>query len=116
MSESRIAFVTGGGGGIGSAICRSLAKEGHRVAVADIDLEAAQRVAQEIGCSAVEFDVTSSESVAAAIAKVEGDLGPVDILVNCAGWDRLKPFVEHLQGNRTGDFRAFLSDRYGVVG
>lgn len=94
MSESRVALVTGGGGGIGGAICRSLAKEGHRVAVADISASSAESIAKEIGGLAVELDVTSLESIDAAIANVESELGPVEILVNCAGWDDFKPFLE----------------------
>ena len=89
----RIAFVTGGGGGIGGAICRSLADAGRRVAVADLSLADAQRVADEIQGLAVEIDVTKPDSVAAAVAQTEQDLGPIDIVVNCAGWDEFKPFT-----------------------
>lgn len=94
MSEPRTAFVTGGGGGIGGAICRSLAQAGARVAVADLVPEPAEKVAADIGGLAVELDVTQPDSVSAAVAKTENELGPVDILVNCAGWDELMPFVE----------------------
>jgi 2-hydroxycyclohexanecarboxyl-CoA dehydrogenase len=94
MSDQRIAFVTGGGGGIGGAICRALADAGCRVAVADLSLPDAQKVADEIDGLAVELDVTKPESVAAAIARTERELDPVDILVNCAGWDEFKPFTE----------------------
>ena len=94
MSDGRVAFVTGGGGGIGGAICRSLAEAGHRVAVADVVLENAQSIAEEISGLAVTLDVTDSESVARAIAETESALGPIEILVNCAGWDDFIPFVE----------------------
>lgn len=94
MSDQRIAFVTGGGGGIGGAICRSLAGAGRRVAVADLSLADAQRVAGEIEGLAVEIDVTRPDSVAAAVTQTEQDLGPIDIVVNCAGWDEFKPFTE----------------------
>jgi len=94
MSDQRIAFVTGGGGGIGGAICRALADAGRRVAVADLSLADAQRVAEEIQGLAIELDVTRPDSVAAAVARTEQDLGPIDILVNCAGWDEFKPFTE----------------------
>jgi len=93
MSE-RVAFVTGGGGGIGGAVCRALARGGHRVGVADLDLRHAQEVAQAIDGAAVELDVTDLESVGVAVAAVADQLGPVDILVNCAGWDELRPFLE----------------------
>lgn len=94
MSETRVAFVTGGGGGIGSAICRALADAGCRVAAADLDARTAQQTAKEVGGLAVQVDVTDSSSVAAAIGRTEEELGPVDILVNCAGWDDMKPFTE----------------------
>jgi 2-hydroxycyclohexanecarboxyl-CoA dehydrogenase len=86
--------VTGGGGGIGGAICRALASLDRRVAVADLSLADAQRVAEEIKGLAVELDVAKPDSVAAAVAQTERDLGPIDIVVNCAGWDEFKPFTE----------------------
>lgn len=92
MSEQRVAFVTGGAGGIGSAICNALAAAGHNVVVADqADSES---VAKRIGGLAVELDVTSAASVAAATERAVGHFGQVDILVNCAGWDDFMPFLE----------------------
>lgn len=94
MGDARVAFVTGGGGGIGGAICRSLAADGHSVTVADLSLDAAQGVALEIGGIGVELDVANADSVTDAIEKTVSELGPVDIAVNCAGWDEFKKFVE----------------------
>ena len=94
MGEKRTAFVTGGGGGIGRAICESLAAAGRRVAVADLAVDRAQAVADGIDGLAVELDVTQPESVESAVARAVEELGPIDILVNCAGWDEFKPFVE----------------------
>ena len=94
MSETRIAFVTGGGGGIGRAICSALAGAGHRVAAADLAAEAAQEVAKSVDGLGVELDVTEPESVAAAVAEVQRELGPIDICVNCAGWDLFIPFLD----------------------
>ncbi len=90
----RVAFVTGGGGGIGGAICRSLAASGDRVAVADLNLDGARAVADACGGRAVALDVADPESLEAAAAEVEAHLGAVDVLVNCAGWERFMPFVE----------------------
>lgn len=89
----RTAFVTGGGGGIGSAICHALAANGHRVAVADLNLTNAQQVATALGGFAVELDVTSPDSVTKAMTTAVAALGPIEICVNCAGWDELRPFL-----------------------
>ncbi len=92
-------IVTGGGGGIGGAACRRFAKEGGKVAVFDMNMEAAERVAAGIvaeGGRAVAFhcDITNRTGVDAAVAATEGQLGPIDVLVNNAGWDIFKPFTK----------------------
>ncbi len=92
--SGRVAFVTGGGGGIGGAICRGLAEAGHRVAVADVVEGRAQDVAREIDGLGVELDVTNPQSVAAAVADTTEAFGPIEICVNCAGWDELRPFLD----------------------
>jgi NAD(P)-dependent dehydrogenase (short-subunit alcohol dehydrogenase family) len=76
--------VTGGASGIGAATCRRLAAEGARVAVTDVNIEGAHEVAGEIDGAAFELDVRSTDSVKAAVEGAEGELGPVDILVNNA--------------------------------
>jgi NAD(P)-dependent dehydrogenase (short-subunit alcohol dehydrogenase family) len=84
--EGQVALVTGAGTGIGRAIARSLAAAGTRVAVADIDLEAAQEVVLGLPAAIPLFlDVTSADSAAKAVAATETALGPLDILVNNAG-------------------------------
>jgi 2-hydroxycyclohexanecarboxyl-CoA dehydrogenase len=93
MSE-RVAFVTGGAGGIGSAICRALAGAGHRVAAADLSADEAQAVASPLGGLGVTLDVTDPASVEEAVRTTAEALGPIEICVNCAGWDRLRPFLE----------------------
>ena len=92
--SGRVAFVTGGGGGIGGAVCRELARDGCRVAVADLDVERAQEVATAVEGLAVGLDVVDPASVEAAVAAAAEQLGPVDVLVNCAGWDELRPFLD----------------------
>ena len=91
--EGRTALVTGGAGGIGAATARRLAAEGARVAVGDLDLDAAREVAGEIDGVATALDVTDTASVASAVATIADALGPVDILVNNAGTDRFAFFV-----------------------
>lgn len=88
--EGKVAIVTGAGSGFGAGIARKFAGEGARVLVADINLEAAEAVAAEIGGSALQVDVASGESVAA----LAGVAGPVDILVNNAGITHLPALME----------------------
>jgi len=95
----KTAVVTGGGGGIGGATCRRFAREGARVAVLDVRLEAAEAVAaaaRDAGgtAKALRCDITDRASVDAAVAAVERELGPVEVLVNNAGWDVFKPFAK----------------------
>jgi 2-hydroxycyclohexanecarboxyl-CoA dehydrogenase len=90
MAAPRVALVTGGAGGIGGATVRALAADGRRVASGDI---VAQDGAGEAAL-AVHLDVTDSASVDEAVARVERELGPIDILVNTAGWDEFHPFLE----------------------
>jgi 2-hydroxycyclohexanecarboxyl-CoA dehydrogenase len=95
----KVAIVTGAAQGIGRAIAARLADEGAKVALADIQLESAERAASEIragGASAiaVALDVTRLDDAIAAADRIERELGPIDILVNNAGWDILMPFVE----------------------
>ncbi|WP_353191191.1 2-hydroxycyclohexanecarboxyl-CoA dehydrogenase [Pandoraea pnomenusa] len=97
--EGKTVIVTGGGGGIGGATCRRLGSEGAAVAVFDRDLAAAERVAGDIvaaGGRAQAFacDITVREQVDAAIAAASAALGPIDVLVNNAGWDIFKPFTK----------------------
>ena len=85
--DERTAIVTGGARGIGAAVARQLARDGFRVAVADIDPDAARATAEQIGAGAigVQLDVTDHESWLAAVESVRNELGPVTALVNNAG-------------------------------
>jgi 2-hydroxycyclohexanecarboxyl-CoA dehydrogenase len=86
----RVAFVSGGSRGIGRGIAEALARHGHTVAIGDI------REAEPVGEGgiAVQLDVTDSASVAQAVERVTQELGPIEILVNNAGWDEMRPFIE----------------------
>jgi 2-hydroxycyclohexanecarboxyl-CoA dehydrogenase len=97
--SGKTVIVTGGGGGIGGATSRRFAEEGAKVAVFDMNLEAAQKVADGIQSAggvaqAFKCDITSRAEVDAAVAAAEAALGPIDVLVNNAGWDVFKPFTK----------------------
>jgi 3-oxoacyl-[acyl-carrier protein] reductase len=87
LLQDRSAFITGAGSGIGRAIALAFAGQGARTAVVDVDLEAARRVAGEIGGAALALraDVTSPVDVSAAVEAAVGAFGGLDILVNNAG-------------------------------
>jgi 2-hydroxycyclohexanecarboxyl-CoA dehydrogenase len=96
---SRVAVVTGGGSGMGAAICRHLAARGHKVAVLDIDEDAAQGVAKELrpdGAAAIgaRVDVSDRSAVLAALDSVRSTLGAVGILVTSAGIEGFESFVD----------------------
>ena len=91
--QGRTALVTGGGSGIGAATCLRLAAEGATVAVTDVDLEKADAVAAEVEGRAFELDVRSVESVAEAVEGFEAAVGPLEILVNNAGYDEFRFFA-----------------------
>jgi len=99
MSADRVALVTGGGSGIGRAVCLALAADGRQVAVGDLDVEGAAETAQLVADAggrslAVSMDVTSTDSVQQARLRVVDEMGPIEVLVNCAGWDLLMPFLD----------------------
>ncbi|SCB17423.1 2-hydroxycyclohexanecarboxyl-CoA dehydrogenase [Cupriavidus alkaliphilus] len=97
--EGKTVIVTGGGGGIGGATCLRFARAGAAVGVLDLNPEASERVAAQIRDArgralSVRCDITDRASVDAALAAVEQELGPIDVLVNNAGWDVFRPFVK----------------------
>ena len=96
--QDRTVVVTGGGGGIGGATCHRFATEGARVAVLDVNAGAAEQVAAAIRADggqalAIHCDITERASVDAAVATTAAQLGPIDVLVNNAGWDVFRPFT-----------------------
>ncbi|NOU97143.1 bifunctional aldolase/short-chain dehydrogenase [Paenibacillus sp. LMG 31456] len=95
----KVAFITGGAGGIGSATCRQFLKDGAHVVIADLNIEGAQKLAQELNeqfgearVTAVKIDVTDEEQVAAAFRESILAYGGVDIVVNNAGLATSSPF------------------------
>ena len=97
--KDKVVLVTGGGGGIGAATCKRFGEEGALVAVVDINPTAAENVVKDIiaaGGKAQAFvlDLTQQEQVIAGVASIETALGPIDVLVNNAGWDRAGNFLK----------------------
>ena len=94
--EEKVAIITGAASGIGKGIAEKFAREGARVAIADINLAMAEKTAREIGPSAmaVKVDVGDKACVEAMADKVEEKLGPLDIFVNNAGVSYVAPFLD----------------------
>ncbi|MCA0003855.1 MULTISPECIES: L-iditol 2-dehydrogenase [unclassified Mesorhizobium] len=94
--KGKSALITGSARGIGKAFAEAYAREGAIVAIADIDLEAAQKTAAEIGgkAYAVKLDVTDQASIDAAVQAVETRTGGLDILINNAALFDLAPIVD----------------------
>ncbi|MBD3367690.1 MAG: 3-oxoacyl-[acyl-carrier-protein] reductase [Candidatus Eisenbacteria bacterium] len=133
--DGRKAVVTGAGRGIGRAIAAKLAALGARVAVADVDGDAAEQVAREIEdmggrAMGVALDVTDADAVTSAMKKIAADFDGIDILVNNAGITRdgliarMSPgdWQMVLDVNLTGAFnciravsRTMMSQRYGRI-
>jgi NAD(P)-dependent dehydrogenase (short-subunit alcohol dehydrogenase family) len=83
--DNLVALVTGGAGTIGRATVRRFAREGAKVAVADLRLDDVEPLAAELGGLALELDVRSDESWAVAVAALRSRFGQLDVLVNNAG-------------------------------
>lgn len=83
--QDTVAFITGGGSGLGAATARRLAADGAMIAINDLNRDAAEAVAAEVGGIALPFDVTDSSAFDTAIDACVASLGRIDILVNNAG-------------------------------
>ena len=99
----KVAVVTGGGRGIGKALTQALVREGARVAIGDVDREAAERAAAELGDAVVglHLDVTDLPGFTEFLDEVERRLGPVDVLVNNAGIMPVTPLEQESEGSIT---------------
>ena len=97
--DGRVVVLTGGGSGIGKATSVRLAEEGAKVAIFDVNAEGATEVAETCQsgggtAKAWRVDITDRRQIEAAVATVEEELGPAELLANVAGWDLPVPFVE----------------------
>lgn len=120
--KGRTAFVSGGAGGIGAAVAKRLAGAGAQVAVADLSLDGAERIAAEIKqaggqAKAYQLNVTSPQEVEQVIAAASDDLGLITMAATCAGIIRTSPFLDlsfenwdtTLNVNLSGTFLVFQS-------
>lgn len=97
--DTKVVIITGGGGGIGRAICRRFAEEGSKVAVLDRDPAAAQATVDEITASggtaaAYTADITDYAAVSSTVTAITRDFGLPTVLVNNAAFDRFMPFLK----------------------
>ncbi|MBO6784821.1 MAG: SDR family NAD(P)-dependent oxidoreductase, partial [Alphaproteobacteria bacterium] len=127
--NGKAALITGGGSGIGAEVARHCASAGMKVSLLDVNMDGANAVADEIGGTAVECDVTSADSAEAAIAAARDANGVASLLVNCAGIATpgrivgrngplpLEIYASVIQVNLIGSFnmiRLFAADLYGT--
>ncbi|WKG03817.1 SDR family NAD(P)-dependent oxidoreductase [Mycolicibacterium sp. HK-90] len=116
---SRVAVVTGGASGMGESTCHELGRRGHKVAVLDVNTDAAQRVTDDLRSAgvtafAVGADITDRAAVEEAFGKVRSELGPVGVLVTSAGMFGYASFAEiteeswarMIEVNLSGTFRC----------
>jgi len=98
--EGKVAFVAGGGGAIGAEMARACADYGAKVAIADLSIDAASKVADELAgtgakATGVAVNITDVDSTAEAVAQAEDALGPLDIMINAAGIHIEQPAEEY---------------------
>ena len=106
--KDTVALVTGGGSGLGAETARLLAAHGAKVAVLDINQQAATAVAEEIQGQAVYCDVSSQDSVSAALDEIEQKLGVARIVVNSAGIGTAKRILGREQVHPLADFTRVI--------
>src|SRR4030081_390997 len=108
------AAITGGARGIGRSTAQAMLRQGMRVAIGDVDLEAARKAAPELGPSAVALplDVTDRASFSSFLDEAEEQLGPLDVLVNNAGIMQVGRFIDEDDATAT---RMIDINLHGVI-
>lgn len=94
--QNKVALITGGARGIGKAFAEAFVREGAKMALADINIEEAEKAAREIGegTIAVRLDVTDQRSIEDCVKKVTDQFSHIDVLVNCAAIFDMAPIME----------------------
>jgi NAD(P)-dependent dehydrogenase (short-subunit alcohol dehydrogenase family) len=105
LSSDISAVITGGASGLGAATARRLAQHGVKVALFDLNAEAGEALAKELGGVFCKVDVTSEEQVDAAFAKARAAIGQERILINCAGTGNAIKTAS--RDKKTGEIKAF---------
>ncbi len=111
--DGKVAIITGAAQGMGASHARKFVEEGAKVAITDVNIEAAQKLADEIGENAIalKLDVTKKDNWQEVVEKTEEKFGPITVLVNNAGVGIFKPLEELTER----DFRlTFEVDELGV--
>jgi NAD(P)-dependent dehydrogenase (short-subunit alcohol dehydrogenase family) len=106
--KGHAALITGGGSGLGAATAIMLANEGAKVALLDVNMDAANEVAKKTGGIAVKCDVTDAASTEAAVAEAKAKNGAARILVNCAGVGTPKRIVGRDGPMPLGDYEKVI--------
>jgi len=113
LSSDISAIVTGGASGLGAATARRLAKHGVKVALFDLNAEAGETLAKEIGGVFCKVDVTSEEQVDAGFAKSRAAIGQERILVNCAGTGNAIKTAS--RDKKTGEIKSFPTANFDRI-
>jgi D-xylose 1-dehydrogenase len=92
--KNKTVYITGGAGGIGEAVSRSFANQGARVGILDLDGEAANKLADELGAAAVECDLRNIDQLKSSMLALKAKIGAADILVNNAAHDQRHTWQE----------------------
>jgi len=112
--NGQAALVTGAASGLGAATARQLGQAGAKVALLDLNIEAAGSLAAEIGGAAIACDVTDADGAAAAVAEARRQHGPARILINCAGIGPAKRIVGREGPMPLADFERVI--RINLIG
>jgi NAD(P)-dependent dehydrogenase (short-subunit alcohol dehydrogenase family) len=110
IPDVKTAVVTGGAHGIGEALCRRLAKDGVKVVVADLDIDAAQVLAGEVGGVARCVDVGDETAITTMIDDIDSSVGPIDLFISNAG----VAFGDGKSGSASADGLRGSGDRWEV--
>ena len=113
LSSDISAVVTGGASGLGAATARRLAKHGVKVAIFDLNTEAGEALAKEIGGVFCKVDVTNEEQVDAGFAKARAAVGQERVLINCAGTGNAIKTAS--RDKKTGEIKAFPTANFDRI-